>query len=124
MLGTELENAWAAAEMGQSLFRPPSVKGWDGGEVWINAGTWTARHNAPLDALADLDDDALAAALGRPDSRGAAADLALDGLLPGLADAGELRAALQREASSAGSLADALRIATALVLVSPDYQRI
>ena len=116
--------ARAAAEMGQSLLRPPSVKGWDGGEVWINAGTWTARHNAPLDALADLDDDALAAALGRPDSRGAAADLALDGLLPGLADAGELRAALQREASSAGSLADALRIATALVLVSPDYQRI
>lgn len=39
------EVARAAGRMGQSLFRPPSVKGWDGGRAWINAGTWLARHN-------------------------------------------------------------------------------
>ena len=37
--------ALAADRMGQSLFRPPSVKGWDMGQGWINAGTWLARHN-------------------------------------------------------------------------------
>jgi uncharacterized protein (DUF1800 family) len=36
--------AAACENMGQALFRPPSVKGWDGGRAWINAGTWLARH--------------------------------------------------------------------------------
>jgi uncharacterized protein (DUF1800 family) len=35
-----------AADMGQSLFRPPSVKGWEGGRAWIHSGHWIARHNA------------------------------------------------------------------------------
>jgi uncharacterized protein (DUF1800 family) len=46
-LGASIAPARAAAachEMGQTLFRPPSVKGWDGGRAWINAGTWLARH--------------------------------------------------------------------------------
>jgi len=123
-LGLEVpptELAEAAAEMGQALFRPPSVKGWDGGEVWINAGTWTARHNAPLRALDGLDDSALVAALGRPRSKPDAADLALDGLLPGL-DSVEFRAALRVEAERADSPTAALRLATALVLVAPEYQ--
>lgn len=29
--------------MGQELFNPPSVKGWDGGAAWINSRTLTAR---------------------------------------------------------------------------------
>ena len=41
--------AEAAALMGQSLYRPPSVKGWDGMRTWINAGTWVARHNTLTD---------------------------------------------------------------------------
>jgi len=35
-----------ASAMGQALFRPPSVKGWEGGRAWIHAGHWIARHNA------------------------------------------------------------------------------
>lgn len=31
--------------LGQSLFAPPNVKGWDGGKDWLNSGTLLARHN-------------------------------------------------------------------------------
>jgi uncharacterized protein (DUF1800 family) len=35
----------AADLMGQSLFNPPSVKGWDGGRAWINTSTLFVRQN-------------------------------------------------------------------------------
>jgi hypothetical protein len=35
----------ALANMGQQLFQPPNVKGWDGGLRWINASTLTARYD-------------------------------------------------------------------------------
>jgi uncharacterized protein (DUF1800 family) len=45
--------AQACAAMGQSLFRPPSVKGWDGGAAWINAGSWIARHEFLVELARD-----------------------------------------------------------------------
>jgi uncharacterized protein (DUF1800 family) len=35
----------AAGMMGQHLFQPPSVKGWDGGRSWINTSTLFIRQN-------------------------------------------------------------------------------
>ncbi len=35
----------AMRSMGQDLLAPPSVKGWDGGEAWINTSTLLARIN-------------------------------------------------------------------------------
>jgi uncharacterized protein (DUF1800 family) len=35
----------ASRDMGQTLFSPPSVKGWDGGRAWLNTATLLARHN-------------------------------------------------------------------------------
>lgn len=32
-------------ELGQALFYPPSVKGWDGGRTWINSSTLLGRSN-------------------------------------------------------------------------------
>ncbi len=37
--------ARSAASLGQSLFYPPNVKGWDGGRAWINANTLLRRYN-------------------------------------------------------------------------------
>lgn len=37
--------AEAMERMGQNLFMPPSVKGWDGGRAWINTATLFARQN-------------------------------------------------------------------------------
>lgn len=34
----------ALAELGQDLFRPPNVKGWDGGLAWINTATLLRRQ--------------------------------------------------------------------------------
>ncbi|MBL8843463.1 MAG: DUF1800 domain-containing protein [Planctomycetes bacterium] len=36
--------AQAAAAMGQSLFAPPNVKGWEGGRTWISSRTLLARN--------------------------------------------------------------------------------
>jgi uncharacterized protein (DUF1800 family) len=36
--------AWLA-EMGQQLFAPPNVKGWEGGKSWLNTATLLARDN-------------------------------------------------------------------------------
>jgi uncharacterized protein (DUF1800 family) len=38
----------ALRQLGQDLFAPPNVKGWDGGAAWINTNTLLARHNLAL----------------------------------------------------------------------------
>ncbi len=39
--------ALAARALGQDLFYPPNVKGWDGNRAWINANTALLRYNLP-----------------------------------------------------------------------------
>jgi uncharacterized protein (DUF1800 family) len=41
--------------LGQHLFHPPSVKGWDGGQAWLNGHTLLARQNLAL-ALTSTED--------------------------------------------------------------------
>jgi hypothetical protein len=41
--------------LGQHLFYPPSVKGWDGGRAWLNGQTLLARQNLAL-ALTSTED--------------------------------------------------------------------
>ena len=47
--------AVAAAGMGQNLFSPPNVKGWPGGDAWINTSTLLARKQF-LDRVLRADD--------------------------------------------------------------------
>jgi uncharacterized protein (DUF1800 family) len=42
-------------ELGQNLFNPPSVKGWDGGQAWLNGQTLLFRQNLAL-ALTSTED--------------------------------------------------------------------
>ncbi|MEL6716035.1 MAG: DUF1800 family protein, partial [Planctomycetota bacterium] len=113
-----LDAVRAAGVMGQTLFMPPSVKGWDGGRTWIDPGTWLARHNWLTEfALAGGLDGA--EAFGRTDRAGAP-DAVARVLLPGGID-DELRAALERAARSAHSDGHALHRVAALVLTSPEY---
>ena len=39
--------------IGQGLFYPPNVKGWDGGRAWINSSTLLGRSNLIADMLAN-----------------------------------------------------------------------
>jgi uncharacterized protein (DUF1800 family) len=52
--------AQACGQMGQNLFAPPSVAGWEGGAAWANSATMLARANFALALLSDQD-----AALGQ-----------------------------------------------------------
>jgi uncharacterized protein (DUF1800 family) len=47
--------AQALEELGQNVFYPPSVKGWDGGSTWLNAQTLLSRQNLAL-ALSSTED--------------------------------------------------------------------
>jgi uncharacterized protein (DUF1800 family) len=48
--GDMLPFAFATSQLGQALFEPPNVKGWPGGEAWINSTT-LLRRKAFLDRL-------------------------------------------------------------------------
>lgn len=48
--------ARAMEEMGQRLFYPPSVAGWNGGQAWLNGQTFLLRQNLSL-ALTSTTDD-------------------------------------------------------------------
>jgi uncharacterized protein (DUF1800 family) len=42
------ELARSLEQLGQNLFNPPSVKGWDGGQAWLNGQTLLYRQNLAL----------------------------------------------------------------------------
>ncbi|MFT5286783.1 MAG: hypothetical protein ACI8TQ_002955 [Planctomycetota bacterium] len=108
---------------GQSLFRPPSVKGWDGGQNWINAGTWLARHNELASAVIEKNGSArfdLSSTFKGSRSGLGPAELVLDVLFPeGTSEA--YAATLRQVAEASKSENDALAQVTALVLSSPEY---
>lgn len=113
-----LDAVRAAGVMGQTLFMPPSVKGWDGGRTWIDPGTWLARHNWLTEfALAKgLDGEV---AFGAP-KRAEVVDTVASVLMPdGIGD--ELRAQLESAARTAHSDGHAAHKVAALILTAPEY---
>jgi uncharacterized protein (DUF1800 family) len=130
--------ASACELMGQDLFQPPNVKGWDGGRAWINTATMFVRQNVAIYLLTgrrpdvydwENDDDRFdALALVEPlRTDGAIApDAAVDRLLRiSLAGAphAERRAALTTFAASRGPIDNDATIALlALITALPEYQ--
>jgi uncharacterized protein (DUF1800 family) len=120
--------AESCARMGQGLYAPPSVAGWEGGPSWINSTTLLARTNLALaltstdnaDLGKRLDPSALAGRHGFKGANGLTeffADLLVqDALDP------TLRARIAAVARSAVGDAAAGREAAVLVLTSPEYQ--
>jgi uncharacterized protein (DUF1800 family) len=116
--------AQAASEMGQALYRPPSVKGWDGGRTWVHAGTWLARHNT-LTAFATSHGERLdlTQGYGVIEVAGQVPDAALKVLLPDGASP-RLRGILERGAAQSRDVDEALRAVTTLILTAPEYHLI
>jgi hypothetical protein len=52
-------SSYLLSTLGQELFAPPNVKGWDGGLAWINTNTLLARYNEAA-AIAEGDTSMLA----------------------------------------------------------------
>ncbi len=59
----------AMNNMGQTLLAPPSVKGWDGEDVWINANTVLQRYNFALDLVLKQEPAKLLSELEKKDVR-------------------------------------------------------
>ncbi len=121
--------AEACAAMGQSLYAPPSVAGWEGGPSWISSTTMLARANLALRLLSE-DDEALghrcnprvlAARHGfdRPEQAGS---FLLDLLVPDLRVAKVHEPILKAATAKDASPDAALRDATRRILTLPEYQ--
>jgi uncharacterized protein (DUF1800 family) len=80
--------ALAVTQLGQNLFAPPNVKGWPGGEAWINSTTLLARKQF-LERLFRADEmrPAMAVAAGAPPTAmGGAANAMRQRLLRAMAE--------------------------------------
>jgi uncharacterized protein (DUF1800 family) len=115
--------AESLSEMGQALFDPPSVKGWDGGRAWMHAATWLARAKFAFEAtseggeLAREFDSELTHAGGSPEERvQRAVEVLLQGDLPDRS-----RDALGDFASAAGAGMESQRALLEAVLLTPEY---
>jgi len=123
-----------AAELGQNLFMPPSVKGWDGGTAWINSATLIRRSNTarllataapPLPVETDSMDVAAWTAVAPPETRVNA--LALGRRLekvflaapPGPATRQRFEAVLEKSDFPCGD--DTVREASVVLLGCPEY---
>jgi len=65
--------AVACAALGQNLFAPPNVKGWPGGDAWIDSATLLGRRQFVERLFRGAQADAMAAAAERPMEAAAAA---------------------------------------------------
>jgi uncharacterized protein (DUF1800 family) len=121
--------AEACGRMGQSLFAPPSVAGWDGGSGWINSTAMLARANLALGLLSE-EDEALGqrcnpwALAGRHGSgrRESLAGFFIDLLAAGALEPGA-RQQIEKAATNKSSTDDAAaREVVRLILTAPEYQ--
>jgi uncharacterized protein (DUF1800 family) len=113
------------ADLGQNVFEPPSVKGWDGGRLWINTSTLLMRANFVTglcfsEKFGKPDFHAWLATPGGPDhllQRG------LDVFLGGDADDGRLAAELKSLWDrSEGDPSQHLRTLVSTMMTLPEYQ--
>ncbi len=121
--------AKSCVQMGQGLYAPPSVAGWEWGRAWINSTTLLARANLCLAMLSD-DDEAMGRRFDPAKLAGRhgfhrpaeAAGFLLDLLVAVPLDAGVkppiLKAVMARAADGDAALRDAAR----RILNLPEYQ--
>jgi hypothetical protein len=117
------------AQVGQNLYRPPTVKGWQGGSHWINAATLVGRANLAQALLAfkgryggKLDPASVAQRYKQDGSESFSeflADLFLQGDLPEA-----IRAELQQVTSASGGSENSQRMRELAFLITtlPEFQ--
>ncbi len=136
LAGKPVEPVGSIDGLGQVLFAPPNVKGWDGGRAWLNSATVLARGNLALALLQGTDPPLgarcnLAALVrrhaGGKDSAGQVAFLLDLFLQPGPDDVpGPARRKLAEYLAEGRPQGDALerrlRDTAHLILLLPEYQ--
>ena len=105
----------AAGELGERLFQPPNVKGWEGGEAWITTGSLFGRANAVGMMLDVLDTrSALVEAMDEPsgeDMEGASMDSmdSMDSMGESMGESMDMAAGMDEESSRGPRLPSGLR---------------
>ncbi|MGI9013316.1 MAG: DUF1800 domain-containing protein [Phycisphaerales bacterium] len=106
------ELATTTSNMGQRLFEPPSVKGWDGHRTWLNSTTMLVRLNAAI-AASKRADGFLDRLGGSDDPKQTCIEILLDGNAPPV---------LATAINATSGDHEGLRAAVELALASPEYQ--
>ena len=112
------------ADLGQDVFEPPSVKGWEGGRLWVNSSSLLMRTNfatelASSDRWATLSKPILDGAGGTSESVVARLD---KWLLGGTADERLLSDLALHHKQADGDAIQKLRGVMQLVMSLPEYQ--
>jgi hypothetical protein len=116
--------------LGQTVFAPPNVKGWPGGEAWLNTATLLARHNLAWKVVQGAQGPLRVSVSPQALLRGQAprdadpVDFLLDLLLQPDRDEldGRVRAKLVEFLAGGGSRDRRLRETTHAILLMPQYQ--
>lgn len=115
------------AQLGHDLFEPPTVKGWEGGRLWINSTAMILRANFAAELThgdrfgAVADPASVAARLGWT-TPSEAIDYYADLLLARPLDATARQMLMDNFSNSTGGVGARLRELVHLMLVSPEYQ--
>ncbi len=122
-----LRLAQAMSSMGQNLFYPPNVAGWEGGRSWVGAATLLARSRFAAEiarARGDTPGELFDPARTFPLEAGpeALVDAVLDRLLQGEAPADVRRALVEYAGSGGEEPAAKARGLVRVVLALPEYQ--
>jgi uncharacterized protein (DUF1800 family) len=122
--------AEVCSKLGQTLFHPPNVAGWEEGKAWINSSTLLGRSNFAQEIVAAggrfagrIDPAALVAKYGRKSDAEIVdffLDLLVDGNVP-VETRNQLIQAVSTTASGESGSRDRLRRVVQLVLSSPEY---
>ena len=121
----------ALRRMGQVLFVPPNVKGWDGGATWLNSQTMLTRENFASSLMAKMGDaDWMQRAMQTMDPAGVARALTATILQGDVAAASSARLTAYLDGSGASALAalsgenaaERVRGAAYLTMAMPAYQ--
>ena len=111
--------ALAAAGMSQNLFSPPNVKGWPGGDAWINSSTLLARKQF-LAGVARARSEAAMDETAQPAAPGERAMMRVDFALRALSFDAAAWVARQPGATPSDRLRAAQRLLLPLPPVTPD----
>ena len=116
------------AELGQNLFHPPTVQGWEGGRHWLNSATVVGRNNLAMSLLATKGpydnklDPAAVAKKHDHSSPKSAADFVVGLFLQGDVQSNVREALLKAVPSTSDDTSKWLRQFTYSVVTLPEYQ--
>ena len=112
------------ADLGQNIFEPPSVKGWEGGRLWITSSSLLQRANFATEAMTTSQFGPLSESVRNLTAEGGDAIIHQLGrwLLSDRLDDTLRQELLKFHASAEGTAEQKLRGLLQLILTLPEYQ--